>query len=93
MPSKTPPELVDDLDDEVSTAFRPGEYGRVMLTGLIDLVKHYTPPERQDHVLGFVKWVPPDHLERYLVLALKHGADLTRPKETKKPRRKARRGD
>lgn len=73
-----------DLDDEIVVKFKPGEYGQVLVKGLTDLVKHYADAEKQDHILGFLNWVPPDHLERYLVHALEHGADLTRPKGPKK---------
>lgn len=72
-----------DLDDEVVVKFRPGEYGQVLVKGLTDLVKNYAPPEKHEHILGFLGWLPPDHLEKYLVHALEHGADLTRPKGPK----------
>lgn len=89
MPDRKPPAgEFDELDDEIKEVFRQGEYGKLMLPGLTDLVKHYVPQERLNHVLGFLTWIPPDHLEQYLVLALEHGADLTRPKPTK-TRRKA----
>jgi hypothetical protein len=88
-----PPEPTEfaELDDEVVVKFRPGEYGQVLVKGLTDLVKQYLPPDKHDHVLGFLTWVPPDHLEKYLVHALEHGADITRPKTRKAPkaRRKA----
>jgi hypothetical protein len=88
VPKQISPGELAELDDVVDQRFRPGDYGKIMITGLTDLVKHYLPPEKHAHVLGFLTWVPPDHLEQYLVHALEHGADLTRPK-TGKARRKA----
>jgi hypothetical protein len=80
-----PPEPTEfaELDDEVVVKFRPGEYGKVLVTGLTDLVKHYLPTDKHEHVLGFLTWVPADHLEKYLVHALEYASDQTRPKTRK----------
>lgn len=90
-PKPPGPREFAELDDEVVVKFRPGEYGRVLVTGLTDLVKQYAPPGKHEHILGFLTWAPPDHLERFLVHALEYAADQTRPKTRKvaKTRRKA----
>lgn len=84
-------DLVDDLDDAPMEAFQPGEHGRIMVPGLIDLVNHYMKdnPKRED-VIGFLKWVPPTNLEEFLVMCMEYGSDRTKPgNNPKNTRRKA----
>jgi len=83
-----------DVDDEEiperdpKQLFEKGSIARSILPQLQFLVGVYMEDTtRAAMVQGFLKWVPGDRLEEYLVLALEYGMKRVMPKAPKSTRR------
>lgn len=74
--------LEDDDDasvESVSQELPSGHVGRIMTPMLLDLVGRYAKGMEKDRSIAFLKWVPPEVLEKYLVLAVDYAAEKTWP--------------
>jgi hypothetical protein len=80
-------ELEEEGREEARPAYRPGEIARGIRPALEELVRMYCAEDARDQVLGFLGWVPPEALERFLCLALEYATDRTSPTKRGRSRR------
>lgn len=80
----------DDSSESLSQEIPPGHIGQVLVPMLQDLVARLAKGMEKDRSLAFLKWVPPEVLEQYLVLAVDYAADKTWPAKNGHPRRSER---
>ena len=79
----------DDVRDRVDV-FKKGEIGRVLKTPLLELAAHYRDGPQRERIEGFIKWLPEENMEQFLMLCLEYGADKTLPKPSPRRTRPAR---
>lgn len=87
-------ERLDFDDDEIVDVnplarFNPGAIGKEVKCRLKALVDAYS--DKKSRTKRFIDWVPPEDLEKFLVLAMEYGCEKTYPKQKKKKRRLKRR--
>jgi hypothetical protein len=75
-------ELEEDAPDvDLREIYVKGSITRDVLPRLIRIIEvSMDDGVRKSKILGFLKWVPPDHLEGFLILALEYGCDKTMPR-------------
>lgn len=75
-------------DRDPKATFERGSIARQILPQLQFIVGVYMEdPVKAGQVQGFLKWVPGDRLEEYLVLALEYGMKRVLPRTSKGARR------